>query len=448
MTASLATVPPAAGAPLFKRFGSPAGAHVLIVPHSRIFDLPAELADRFDAGAPDVVRLADALGATALGEEPLDLVPQPAPQSLSLNVSSACNLSCGYCYADRGSFNGAQPRPMSRDVACAAVDRLLAGADAAQPVTVGFLGGEPFVNRALIHDMVGYAAGQGARRGLDVRFSVTTNATLLTPDDLRLLREHPFAVTVSIDGGAAIHDRQRPRHDRTGSFDELCARIAPLLADPGQARICARATVTRADLDLEARFAAIRAVGFRDIGLAPLRGPAGAGALRDEDWPAYLAALCRLARHEIDAALDGAAIAFGNLAIALKQIHRGASAPYPCGAGGGYFSVAADGRWYACHRAVGASDYEMGDSRGLDAARRRDFLARRHVHAQTDCGSCWARYLCSGGCHQEAAARTAASCDVIRGWLEFCLAAYCELTERRPDYFVAPHAPVLAELTS
>jgi len=48
-------------------------------------------------------------------------------------------------------------------------------------------------------------------------------------------------------------------------------------------------------------------------------------------------------------------------------------------------------------------------------------------HAQIDCRICWARYLCSGGCHQEAESRTAESCDFVRGWLEFCLAAYCEL---------------------
>jgi uncharacterized protein len=126
----------------------------------------------------------------------------------------------------------------------------------------------------------------------------------------------------------------------------------------------------------------------------------------------------------------GLPIRLTNLAVALKQLHRGASSPYPCGAGGGYFSVSSQGRWYACHRAIGERAYELGSNEGLDEARRRDFLLQRHVHAQTACGSCWARYLCSGGCHQEAAARTPASCDFIRGWLDFCLKAYCELTAR------------------
>jgi uncharacterized protein len=117
-----------------------------------------------------------------------------------------------------------------------------------------------------------------------------------------------------------------------------------------------------------------------------------------------------------------------NLAVALKQLHRGAASPYPCGAGGGYFSVAADGRWYACHRAIGDGRFRMGDNSGLDADRRRAFLLARHVHAQEGCGTCWARYLCSGACHQEMSSRSQASCDFIRAWLDFCLRAYCELS--------------------
>ena len=116
-----------------------------------------------------------------------------------------------------------------------------------------------------------------------------------------------------------------------------------------------------------------------------------------------------------------------NLAVALKQIHRGAASPYPCGAGGGYFSVSAAGRWYACHRAIGNEAYALGSNNGIDTTRRREFVRTHHVHAQPECRTCWARYLCSGGCHQEAGARSAASCDFIRGWLSFCLAAYCEL---------------------
>jgi uncharacterized protein len=429
-------LPPHPDAPRFHRFRSGVGEHVLIVRHSRIFDLPAETAGVFDSGSPAAQTLAEALGLSTADEAPLEAVVAPTPQSISLNVSASCNLSCDYCYADRGAFAGRQPSPMSWTVAQAAIDRLLAAADPHAPVTIGFLGGEPFANRSLIHQAVAYATEAGRTRHFDVRFSVTTNGTLLRSEDVGLLRAHPFAVTVSVDGGGELQNRKRPAALGKDSFALLCAGTRELLHHPGLARVSARATVTRDHLDLLERFDAIGALGFPEIGFSPLRvAPAGAGALRDSDWPAYLAALVRLARRELAAARQGAPIRLTNLAVALQQLHRGASAPYPCGAGGGYFSVAAGGKWYACHRAIGSPAYELGDNDGLDPMRRARFLSERHVHAQAACGTCWARYLCSGSCHQEASARSDSSCGFIRGWLEFCLAAYCELAEERPSYF-------------
>jgi uncharacterized protein len=323
---------------------------------------------------------------------------------------------------------------MSAAVAREAIDRLFVVADPHQPVTIGFLGGEPFINPRLLHDVVAYAESRAAHLNLDVRFSVTTNATLLTDADLDLLRSHRFAVTVSIDGGVGIHDVQRPRRNGGGSFDDVCRHITPLLANPGRAQIAARTTVTCNDLNLDRMFSAIRAIGFPEIGFAPLRASAFGGVLTPDDWPVYLTKLIDVAQCELQAPLAGRDIALTNLAVALKQLHRGASAPYPCGAGGGYFSVSADGRWYACHRAIGKPEYELGDSHRLAFAKRRQFLERRHVDAQIECRACWARYLCSGGCHQEA--RTHASCNFIRGWLEFCLTAYSELLEQCPSYFI------------
>lgn len=433
----LAQLQAAPAAPLFKRFTSAGGEHLLIVPHSRLFDLPADFAAALDRQDAEALQLVAGLAHTAYGEAGLDQVVAPPPQSLSLNVSSSCNLACAYCYAGQGSFAGAQPSPMSWEVAGAAIDRLFASADAQAPLTVGFLGGEPFVNRGLIHRAVRYAAEAGAARGLDVRFAVTTNGTLLNEADIELLRAHRFAVTVSVDGGAELHDAQRPlAGGQRGSFARLCAALGPLLAAPGLAFIAARATVNRHDFNLRGRFAAILAAGFPEAGFAPLRaaGP-DAGALRDEDWPPYLAALTDLAQDELARALRGESIRLTNFAVALKQLYRGASSPYPCGAGGGYFSVAANGDWYACHRAIGAPAYRLGGNQGLDEARRRDFLMTRHVHAQTACQTCWARYLCSGGCHQEATQRTDSACGFVRGWLEFCLRAYCELSARRPEFF-------------
>jgi uncharacterized protein len=435
MSAALPIAGPDA-APLTHRFRSAVGDHLLVVPYSRIFDIEKG----GDLSGIDI----DALAEPEAHDDPLDRIDEPAPQSISLNVSSSCNLGCHYCYASRGNFGGAQQASMKWSTAQAAIDRLVQGVNPAAPVTIGFLGGEPFVNRGLIHRTVAYAAGLAAQRGLDIRYSVTTNGTLLEPADVALLQRHLFAVTVSLDGTAAVHDRNRPHYATgKGSWADAVARIAPLLAAPGRAKIAARVTVTRDHLDVAGALDALAGVGFPEVGFAPLRaGPPGSGALLDEDWPEYLAALVAASRRELERLREGLPLRLTNLAVALKQLHRGAASPFPCGAGGGYFSVAASGRWYACHRAIGKADYELGTSDGLDHERRRDFLRRRHVHAQPECGSCWARYLCSGGCHQEAGSRSAASCDFIRGWLSFCLATYCELGNERVPQRTTPASEV------
>jgi uncharacterized protein len=265
--------------------------------------------------------------------------------------------------------------------------------------------------------------------------------------DRGMLRAHPFAVTVSIDGDAVTQARQRPLAAGLGnSLERLQAAITPLLERPGRAKINARATVTRFSLDMERSFDAIALLGFGDIGFAPLKlGPQTAGGLQEEDWPVYLDHLIRLARRELRGALQGAPVRLANFAVALKQLHRGASSPYPCGAGGGYFSVAANGDWYTCHRAIGVDAFHVGDSTQFYETKRLTFLHQQHVHAQSACRSCWARYLCSGACHQEATMRTDSFCGFVRGWLEFCLAAYCELSALWPSFFAVSQPTHITE---
>jgi len=415
----------------WRTFRSRVGAHVLVLRGSQILDLSPGATEPAPADLLPFL----AHGAT-LG---LDDVPQVAPQGISLNVTSACNLGCAYCYADGGRFGGAQRGAMHRSTAHAAVDRLLATCDRRSRATIGFIGGEPFLHPTLIREVVEYATDRAREVGQRVGFSVTTNATRLGAADVEMIRARPFAVTVSIDGDRSTHDRLRRNLLGAGSFDDVIAGIGPLLAAPGQATVTARATVTAGALDLTTRFDSLVAEGFPRIGFSPVR--VGYGALRDHDWPTWTDASIALAERELGVLLGGGETAFDNFATALRRLHAGSASPFPCGAGGGYASVSTDGRWYACHRAVGDDAYALGDAVGVvDPDRQRAFLTQRHVGRAEPCRSCWARYLCSGGCHHEASARSEASCGAIRAWLEYCLDAYCTLSDRRPDWFGDPSA--------
>jgi radical SAM protein with 4Fe4S-binding SPASM domain len=184
------------------------------------------------------------------------------------------------------------------------------------------------------------------------------------------------------------------------------------------------------------------ALGFHSVGFSPmLRAPSG----RDEIEPGHLEAVLE-AMVECGQAAERGIVAgrrypFANLTSALRELHRGTHRPYPCGAGAGYFGVSAGGELAACHRFVGDEDGAMGHvDGGVDPAKQSSWLAERHVLQQSPCRTCWARFLCGGGCHHEAIGRGRPACDYIRGWLHYCLGAYARLTRARPDWFEGPGA--------
>jgi len=237
---------------------------VLVVPGSMLFELDEDAFAALSHEEPEALAELRSYVRPARTESG-ELPPVTA---LSLNVAQVCNMSCAYCYANEGRFGG-NARLMEREVAFRGIDTLINNAPG-QAVTIGFIGGEPFLNRVLVHDCVEYARTAAARAGIAVRFGVTTNGTLLREDDIRLLRENRFAVTVSIDGGPT-HNRHRRLHGRRESAAAVASGIAPLLAYPGEARVGARATVTRDELDVAGRLAWLHELGFAEAGVAPVR---------------------------------------------------------------------------------------------------------------------------------------------------------------------------------
>lgn len=404
---------------------------VFMVAGSRLFGVEQDFFSALESGWIEAEQeLLEAAGEPVLAPDFTGALPEPA--AISLNIAQSCNLSCTYCYADEGRFQG-QPRFMPVEVALRAIDRLIDGA-AGRRVTVGFIGGEPFLNREVMHRGVEYARERASEQGCTVGFSVTTNGTLLKEDDIRLLRENGFAVSVSLDGSAALNDRhRRARHGESG-FQKAIESLRPLLEDPGKARIAARATITRDDLRVAERVEALAEAGFAEIGVSPLRtGPNASLVLRGQDWEQLLKEMIRAAEREWRCVRQDGGFRFSNLAIALKQLHAGSAKPLPCGSAANYVSVSAEGGYFTCHRTIDDGRFSLGTAdTGLSKARRESFLSARHVDRQEPCRTCWARYLCGGGCHAEVLSAGRSGCDYIRGWLEYCLQFYDRVLRERP----------------
>ncbi len=406
------------------------GRHVFVADGSRLFDAEPLLFGQFDA-AMQHGRVGELLDAVGLGGTPfIDDVPLEAPpvHALSLAIAQKCNLGCSYCYAQQGEFGGAA-KDMAMENASRAVDLLLNGAEPGARLNLAFLGGEPLVNRRVLQATTKRAAELARARGVTLNFSITTNGTLLTEADADFFEEHGFAVTVSLDGPREVHDAQRPFKSGKGSFDRIMERLQPLLSRQRRMQVSARVTVTPQNMALRATLDEFVAAGFHSVGFSPmLSAPTGKGELQADDLEVMLGEMIDCGMEFERQSIAGVRYPFANMVNAMREIQRGTHRPYPCGAGAGYLGVSADGDLAACHRFVGDDDGAMGSlDTGIDAGRRAQWLADRHVHRQEPCTQCWARYMCGGGCHHEVIHRGRPACDYIRGWLHYCLEAYLRL---------------------
>ncbi|MEP1741720.1 MAG: radical SAM protein [Kangiellaceae bacterium] len=356
-------------------------------------------------------------------------------RALSLAISQKCNMGCTYCYAQKGTF-GAEASNMSSEVAKASVDRLIKDAPQGERVTLAFMGGEPLTNRKTLHETVHYAAMEASSRNIGIGFSMTTNGTLLRDEDVALFNQYEFTITVSIDGLQKQHDLLRPLASGRGSFERIEKNLKRLFAlEQRRFRVLGRVTVTPQNLDLTEIIECLLIMGFDEITFTPmLTAPSGADEMQTSDLGKLLEQLVASGELFKKSLRLGRILDISNITSMLKRIHLANPEHYPCGAGGGYMGTSSSGELYACHRFVNDDDGHLGNVKdGINVAKQSDWLRNRHLRSQPSCTTCWARYLCSGSCHHEVLNRGRPACDYIRGWTQYCLQLYAELSLKHPQ---------------
>ncbi len=393
-----------------------------------------------------------AIGKAAVPPEKMLKVLPPADfplTTLVLNVTNKCNLACTYCYEfgeDKivDPCDEEKPRFMDEATARQSVDLLFEKGKANDVVHLTFFGGETLLNWKVLKVAAAYAKEKAAVEGKGVAFNLTTNGTLLRDEVIDWLVENDVTVTVSIDGPKESQDKFRVFNNGMGSYDVMMPRVKKLLERHTRRPIGARVTLTRQNMDVMAIYRHLtEEIGFHEVGFAPVTTAPGRDyAIEGEGYDGMLEQFRTLAFEFLEAAVQDRPHGFSNVKETLEEIHKGVSKAYPCGAGLGLLGVATDGEVALCHRFAGSGDHSLGSvSGGIDSEKQARFLDENHLASKTDCHTCWARPLCSGGCYHEAHTRYGSTtrpnlhyCEWIRSWTHTCLEVYGALSERNPAW--------------
>jgi len=381
-------------------------------------------------------------------EPRLESPPQPFPlQTIVMNVTNQCNLSCSYCYEygeDRIATPEGKTKFMSEETARSTVDFLLNQSPGRRMVHLTFFGGETLLNFKVVKSSIKYAREKAAEMGKYIDFSMTTNATMLNSEIINFLAENNVGVTVSIDGPKESNDQFRVFKNGKGSYDVIAPKIKELIKVHRSRPIGARVTLTAQVVDVKTIFHHLtEEMGFDEVGFAPVTtSPVRLYAIGNKGLDHVLDQFKELADEYLEHALENKHHGFSNVNDTLQELHQGVSKAYPCGAGLGLLGVAPSGDIGLCHRFVDSPAGKLGHiDTGVDREAQSEHLSRAHINTKYDCHTCWARPVCSGGCYHEAYVRYGDTshanlhyCDWIRGWTDVCLRIYGEIAARNPRY--------------
>lgn len=336
-------------------------------------------------------------------------------KALCLHVAHTCNLNCAYCFASQGKYKG-ERAVMSFEVGKQALDFLVAHSGTRKNLEVDFFGGEPLMNFDVVKQLVAYARTLEPKFHKTFRFTLTTNGVLIDDDVIDFCNREMSNVVLSLDGRKEIHDRYRVDYAGNGSWEKIVPKFQKLVAARGGKNYYMRGTFTHANPDFLEDIQTMLDLGFTELSMEPVVcAEDSPDRLTETDLPIVCEQYEQLAELMIRRRREGRPFTFYHYMIDLTGgpcIYKRISG---CGSGTEYMAVTPWGDLYPCHQFVGEERFKLGDIwTGVTNTAVQNEFAGCNVYAHPECGDCWARLYCSGGCAANAYHATGSVTGVYR----------------------------------
>ncbi|HBM81965.1 MAG TPA: thioether cross-link-forming SCIFF peptide maturase [Clostridiaceae bacterium] len=321
-------------------------------------------------------------------------------KAMCLNISHDCNLRCKYCFASKGDYRGKREL-MPESVGKAAIDFIIKNSGPRKNLEIDLFGGEPLMNFNVVKSVVSYGKSLEKKFNKSIRFTITTNATLLNDEIIDFLDKNMVNIVLSIDGRKNINDAVRVRVDGSGTYDDILPKIKKMVSRRSKGKqYYVRGTFTSQNLDFYNDVMELANSGFKEISIEPVVLPEDDPlSLKRENLGIIFKQYEKIANEILRRNKEGNGFKFYHFAIDINGgpcIYKRVSG---CGAGFEYIAVTPNGDIYPCHQFVGNEKYKMGTV--FDGIKNKNIgveFKKGHIYNKPKCMDCWAKFYCSGGC--------------------------------------------------
>jgi uncharacterized protein len=349
-----------------------------------------------------------------------------------VNATQKCNLSCTYCFVDKGRFNYDFNRcdSLSPETAKSLIDVLPKKLPLVKHFCIHFYGGEPLLNLEAINKAVETALPMGNL----FSFAITTNGTIATKEAITVLKRGKFNVILSIDGPDNIHDA----HRRTRRGKPTHAKVLRFLKKIKSENLFVRgSSVVKKGWSLREACSYLNTLPIDAIKAQAVRlPPSNSIALRGIERRNYFCHLRQVGQETIDSISHDMYPKDDRFNNRVLQLLCKAKRESFCGAGIRTFGMSSDGTMLPCVLLAGKEDASLGKINEDGEWVGRGLLwAKKHKPRQ-ECKGCWAFPLCGGGCPSMLSVCGEDECELVRANCEVALKIYASFLGKPQDLLV------------
>lgn len=306
---------------------------------------------------------------------------------LTILLNQICNFTCAYCYSAKGRSNVSLDTEKTRTV----LEYFIRDNENSHLEIVFSGGGDPVLSFGTFSIGVEYAKEIAEKEGKTIRFGIVTNGSRLNDEYLDFIVRNKIELIVSFDILEDVHNAQR------SSYDIVSCTLDKLISRGIQFGI--RSTITPLNVnrmhemveELHNRFPEVKSAAFEVV----LNDKLFASV---EGLRSFYVSFKENIFRAVDLG-DNYGISIGNTIINNIDACKDRACL-------GKFVVTPDGKITACSRISSSKEdfynyFLYGsiedDGINIDSA-RYSALNNENVYTHKECGSCIAKWHCSGGC--------------------------------------------------
>jgi uncharacterized protein len=316
-------------------------------------------------------------------------------RSVTINVTQICNLKCFYCAAGGDGTYGDPVVKISVDNTLPQLKFFISKLKPGQKFNISFVGGEPLLYPEALLMIYNYVLGLKSEFDFIPLFSLTTNATLINDEVRELLSKMKIHIAVSFDGPPEINNLNRPTKSKSGKSSsqmtlegiQQLQKIKSSISSWGITAVVTDFKNTNL-IQLYNYFKTFQPDWY-EFNFSYTDA-------NQESNEAYTQQMLDLAEYCYNWGGEKALRQIKAYDLYFKLLDDQQRVQNHCGAGKSYLMLDARNQIYTCPWEVGVEEEVVGKNQTLDMEKLQGY--QKPLIELNNCQTCWAKYLCGGGC--------------------------------------------------